>query len=330
MRILLSANHVYPAFNQEGVGLRTLQYPSGSGNHVHDLLARGLAEAGHEVFYLLRNGWSRKPPPGVHPVSNPILDVDLYHSVFIPGINEDVSRLLCSQGKPWLATCALDRSQIGPPSGPNWIFVSASLARAHGRSRYVWDGIDPADCFFAESKQDYFLFISAMDNYEKGLDTALELSQHHSFRLVVAGSARKQEIIEEVSRRCRAAGAEYVGDVRGKRKAELIGQAKALLFTSRLNEGCPLVIIEALMSGTPVISSAVGGCVEMITPDTGFLCRTAADFSYAVENVHRIDPLRCRNAALKNFHYRKMTAEYLREYETEIAETRKIPGGALA
>jgi glycosyltransferase involved in cell wall biosynthesis len=294
------------------------------------LLARGLAEVGHEVFYLLRNGWSLQPPPGVHPVSNPILDVDLYHSVFIPGVNEDVSRLLSSHGTPWLATCALDHSQIGPPSEPNWIFVSASLARAHGRSRYVWNGLDPADCFFATTKEDYFLFISAMDNYEKGLDTALELSERQGFRLVVAGSARKQGIIEEVSRRCRAASAEYLGDVRGKRKAELIGQAKALLFTSRLNEGCPLVIIEALMSGTPVISSAVGGCLEMITPDTGFLCRTVAEFSYAIENVHRIDPFRCRNAALKYFHYRKMTAEYLREYEAEIGQTRKIPGDALA
>jgi len=322
MRILLSANHRYPAFEAEGAGFLPLKYPSGSGYHVHDLLARGLAESGHEVFYLLRGGWSTRLPCGVVPVAEPVLNVDLYHSVLIPGIHEDVLRIISNNGCPWVATCHLDRSRTGPPSLPNWIFVSRHLARAHGRDRYVWNGIDPDEYVFSETKQEYLLFISSMEHApEKGLDTALRLSRLQGFPLVVAGSARTAEAIAEVRRLCQSYGAEYLGDVRGTRKADLIAGAKALLFPSLLNEGCPIAILEALASGTPVISSAVGGCAEILTARTGFLCHSMDDFSTAIDRVHQISPRDCRRDAVERFHYRRMTADYIREYELETAAT---------
>ena len=324
MRILLSANHRYPAFETEGVGLRPLKYPSGSGNHMHDLLARGLAESGHDVFYLLRSGWSTQLPRGVVPVVEPVLDVDLYHSVLIPGTNEDVLRMISDNRRAWVTTCHLDRSRIGPPSMSNWIFVSHHLACAHGRSRYVFNAIDPDEYVFSEVKQEYLLFISSMEHaLEKGLHFALQLSRRLGFPLVVAGSARTAETIAEVQRLCQAHRAEYLGDVRGVRKAELFAGAKALLFPSRMNEGCPIAILEALASGTPVISSSFGGCAEIMTPRTGFLCDTAEDFSVAIDQLYQINPRDCRRDAVERFHYRRMTADYIREYELEIAGTAK-------
>ncbi len=56
MRILLSSNHVYPAAGSSGSGTNPKEFPSGSAFIVHDLVAKGLAEAGHEVFYLLPRG----------------------------------------------------------------------------------------------------------------------------------------------------------------------------------------------------------------------------------------------------------------------------------
>lgn len=319
MRILLSANHRYPAFEAEGVGLLPTKYPSGSGYHMHDLLARGLAESGHEVFYLLRNGWRTQLPRGVVPVVEPVIDVDLYHSVLIPGVNEDVLRIISDAGCAWVATCHLDRSHTGPPALPNWIFVSRHLARAHGRDRYIWNGIDPDEYVFSEAKQEYLLFISSMEHaLEKGLHTALQLSRRQGFPLVVAGSARTAETIEEVRRLCQSHGAEYLGDVRGKRKANLLAAAKALLFPSTMNEGCPIAILEALASGTPVISSSVGGCAEILTARTGFLCNNLEEFSAAIDQLHRISPRDCRRDAVQRFHYRRMTADYIREYELEI------------
>jgi glycosyltransferase involved in cell wall biosynthesis len=319
MRILLSAQHRYPASGGRSSGFRPRRYPSGSGYHLHDLLARGLAETGHQVFYLLSEGWSERPPQGVTPVSQPVTDVDLLHTIMVPGMHAEAIELMERCGKPWLTTCHMDRGGARQ-AGANWIFVSRSLAHAYGRERYVANGIDPRDCCYSAVKQGYFLFLSAMDKFrEKGLDTAVELSKSVGFKLVVAGTARHRETIDEVRDYCRAGGAEYVGDVRGKRKARLMGGARGLLFPSRLNEGCPLVLLEALMSGTPVISSDTGGCPEIVTSDIGFICSTDAEYSDAIARIQTIDPARCRQVALEKFHYLRMTAGYVREYELEIA-----------
>jgi glycosyltransferase involved in cell wall biosynthesis len=320
VRILLAADHCYPAYSTQSSGLHPMTYPSGSGYHIHDLIALGLAEAGHEVFYLLPNGWSKMPPAGVTPVSEPVDGVDICHTVFIPRLQEDLHRLMESAGRPWVTTVHMDYVKLGLVSDANWVFPSRSLARTHGRERFVWNGLHPDDYLFAEAKQDYFLFLSSMDRaVDKGLDTALELSRVKGFRLVVAGSARTAETIAEVGRMCAAYGAEYLGDVRGTSKAELLAGARALLFPTRLNEGCPLVVQEALMSGTPVITSFALGCREILPPEAGFLCATFQDYSTAVDRLPRVSPALCRRAALERFHYRRMVAEYLREYQAELS-----------
>jgi hypothetical protein len=70
------------------------------------------------------------------------------------------------------------RGMAQRPTTENWIFVSRTLARLHGRERYVLNGIDPAEFIYSETKQNYFLFMSSMDwEMKKGLDIALSLAR---------------------------------------------------------------------------------------------------------------------------------------------------------
>jgi len=333
MRILLYARHRYPARRDDGTGLRPRPDPSGAPNHVNDLLARGLAEQGHAVDYLLPAGFEGPLPEGVRHVTRVPTEVDVHHN-------------LCVAGRPWVVTVHAYRPPAGyldryidgalvpdpardarPPYElpRNGICVSRTLARSFGGTRYVHNGVDPADFAFSETKGDYLLFMAGMqgpaypDMYRrKGLELALELSLEMGFELVVAGTARERAVTEQVAALCRRAGARYVGDVRGPRKAELLASASALLFPTRLNEGCPLVIAEALLSGTPVISSDRGSCPELITSEVGFVCSDAAAYRRAIENVASISPRACRAKALQDFHYRRMAADYVREYESEL------------
>jgi glycosyltransferase involved in cell wall biosynthesis len=318
MRILLAAPHRYPAFDQQGSGLEPKAYPSGSGYHLHDLLAKGLAEDGHDVFYYLSQGQSARLPDGVIPTETLRSDVDLFHTpVGPPGFAESVAAATGLDRKPALYTCHL--KETGRIAAPNWVFVSRILAQAYGAERFVLNGIDPADVTFSATKRDYFLFLGSMHRaIDKGLPHALALSQSLGFRLVVAGTGLDRQTVEYVAGLCAAAGADYVGDVRGEKKAELLAAAKAVLFPSRLHEGCPLVIIEALMSGTPVVSSRCKGAVEILTPETGFLCDNHAEWSAAIARVHEISPAHCRAHALEHFHYRRMVRDYEREYLREI------------
>jgi glycosyltransferase involved in cell wall biosynthesis len=285
---------------------------------LHDLLARGLAEAGHEVYYYLVKGAELPLPPGVRAAESLISDADLCHApIGAPGFAESIRGFAADQGMPCLLSCHME--EAGRLAAPNWLFVSRSLARTYGSTRFVLNGIDPRDFIFSETKDDYFLFMGAMNKaVDKGLDIALSLSRNKGFRLVVAGTGLNYETIDRIAQLCAAAGAEYLGDVRGTRKAELLAGAKAVLFPSRLNEGCPLILLEAMMSGTPVISSSCGGSVEIVTPETGMLCAREEEWGAAIDRVGMIRPQRCRAIAVEKYHYRRMVNDYVEEYRREI------------
>ena len=91
MRILLSSGHRYPANKGIGCGIQPTDDPSGSIDHVHDLLAKGLSESSHHVFYLMEQGAGAPLPPGVTLVSKSTGDVDVFHNME-------------SHCKPWVGT----------------------------------------------------------------------------------------------------------------------------------------------------------------------------------------------------------------------------------
>ena len=85
MRVLLSSDHAYPAANGHGSGLHPKDFPSGSGYILQDLLAKGLAELGHEVSYLVRsvraNFSASSVPSGITVVFEPDFNADVLHTI---------------------------------------------------------------------------------------------------------------------------------------------------------------------------------------------------------------------------------------------------------
>ncbi|HEU5459658.1 MAG TPA: glycosyltransferase [Pyrinomonadaceae bacterium] len=322
MRVLLSSDHEYPAANPNGSGLHPKKFPSGSGYILHDLLAKALAELGHDVSYLVRSSHG-DAPSGVNLIFEPVHDIDIIHTIS----GRDAALIEESQ-KPWVSTCHMDERTRGRERDPvtqNWIYVSRTLAQLHGSERFVWNGIDPAEYIYSESKDDYFLFMSTMDwGTQKGLDVVLSLAQRLGFKLIVAGTGESYERIAKVQAMCEEIGAKYVGDVRGKEKAELLAGAKGFLFPTKLDEAFGLGMVEALMSGTPVICSDRGACPEVITPDVGFACSNEDQYVAAIEKIGEIDARACRDKAMRDYHYHAMATNYVREYEIELAASELV------
>ena len=330
MRILLAAIHNYPARESVGSGLRPKEFPSGSGMVMHDLIAKGLAELGHDVFYLLPHAADQRAPMGITLVAEPVRDAEVLHTY--SNFNEDLTQEWQAQSKPWVTTWHMNHraypelrraleagGKERPPSRDNWIFVSRTLAQLHGRERYVCNGIDPEEYSFSEAKEDYLLFMSSMEwGNAKGLDVALSLSARLGFKLVVAGTSANQERIDWVAQKCREVKAEYVGDVRGQAKADLLAGAKAFLFPTKVDEAFGLGMAEALMSGTPVICSDRGACPEIVTSEVGFVCATPQDYVDAIGRIGEISPAACRATAMREYHYLRMARDYVREYEWYI------------
>jgi len=65
----------------------------------------------------------------------------------------------------------------------------------------------------------------------------------------------------------------YVRFLGWRRDLENIYSSLDLLMLTSLNEGTPFTIVEAMAAGVPVVSTNVGGVIDMIeNGETGFLC----------------------------------------------------------
>lgn len=308
MRIYLSSSHTYPA-----------KVSGTASQHITDLLAKGLAELGHDVFYDLRENEILEPPPkGVNLVNKRIWDVDVLHVQDVGPFNS-----FDSCGKPWVRTFHAPFGNHVVPSDfgkNNIIFVSQFHAKCFGSQRYVYNSIEPNDFIYSETKDDRFIFlVCGLERaILKGLGLALVLVQELGIKLVVAGSSKDDFYQRQFAAMCREQGVEFVGEIRGKQKAELIAGAKALLAPTSIPEPFGLVVAEALISGTPVICSDRGAFPELVSSEVGFVCSKFNEYVKAVENINTISPQVCRQKALKNFHYLRMAADYVKEYEKEM------------
>jgi glycosyltransferase involved in cell wall biosynthesis len=103
----------------------------------------------------------------------------------------------------------------------------------------------------------------------------------------------------------------FIGSITGaENKSDLFKNAKALFVPSQYIEPFGVVIIEAMMSGTPVITSDFGAFAELVEHGkTGFRCRTLADYMAATKAVLNLD--------------RKYIAERARELYTYDAVGKK-------
>src|ERR1017187_5030023 len=87
---------------------------------------------------------------------------------------------------------------------------------------------------------------------------------------------------------------EFVGEVGGSAKDELLGGACALLFPIDWPEPFGLVMIEALACGTPVIAWRNGSVPEILeNGKTGFVVETVAEAVEAVRKIESLDRLVC-------------------------------------
>ncbi|HYH08127.1 MAG TPA: glycosyltransferase [Thermoanaerobaculia bacterium] len=315
MRILLASDHRYPA------RIFPLNGKARASARILDLTMQGLAELGHEVFYELEDGFEHDLPAGatgLRPGKRPAVDV-VHDQLLGPYVHGDVI------GLPWVRTCHSDLMARGWDTSrlqvnDNWIFVSRWLAARYGSTRAVHLGIDPNEYVYSETKEDYILFVASLDRaWEKGIDIALALCEKLGFELRIAGAAANPQRDQEVREACRGKNVKLLGEVFGREKAELWAGAKALLFPTQFNEAFGTSTAEALMCGTPVISSDRGAMPEVISPDVGFICSTLDDYEHALQRIDTIAPARCREKAMAEYHYLVMAERYVAEYEKAIA-----------
>ena len=283
-------------------------------------LARGLVELGHRVTLLAPAG-SRVPEAELVPLDpGEIVQAGFDLTPLVPASVEILHAhgpLRVPPDHPHVFTLHgnLRPGRIVPP---NTIFVSADHARRHGGTAFVHNGVDPSEFVFRADKADYDLFLGRLHTV-KGYRWAIQGAKRSGQRIVVAGGWRPS-----LSRKVR-----FVGSVDGDRKAALLAGAGCLWMPALWDEPFGLTLVEAMMSGTPVLGTRRGALPEVVSNEVGALGDTLDELVALRPSIGGCDPHACRRRAERWFSHTIMAEEYVRMYRHYL-KANELPEGQLA
>lgn len=156
---------------------------------------------------------------------------------------------------------------------------------------------------------------------DKGQHVAIEVARRAGRRLVLAGKVAEGD--DEYFERCvkphLGGDVEWLPNVEGRAKADLLAGAAAMLFPIQWEEPFGLAMAEAMVSGTPVVATPRGAAVELVEEGvTGFLAADVDGLVDAVRRVAEIDRRRCGERARERFSPRRMAREYEAIYRAAL------------
>lgn len=156
------------------------------------------------------------------------------------------------------------------------------------------------------SPGDHYLFMSRMTP-RKGYQIAVDTVEKLDARLKIAGIGGDDVFSDHI---------EHVGLVHGREKFELLAQAKALFVPTLYLEPFGGVAAEALLCGTPVITTDWGAFTEYVDQGVnGFRCRTMKEFVQAANYVSLLDREAIRTRAHAKFTYGPISNRYEQFFE---------------
>jgi glycosyltransferase involved in cell wall biosynthesis len=150
------------------------------------------------------------------------------------------------------------------------------LGRRSGRSEVLYNPVDTTSFTPAEQRPErpLTLLLGGSQYQRYRLDTALEtLALLPEARLVVTGSLSWSAGAEHEGRElARSLGVaervEFVGPYTRAQAPDVLRRGDILLHT-KVNDPCPMLVLEAMACGLPVVYSATGGVPELVGADAG-------------------------------------------------------------
>jgi glycosyltransferase involved in cell wall biosynthesis len=211
------------------------------------------------------------------------------------------------------------------------VAVSANQARKEKApvSAIVHHGLSP-ERFRQLPDQGYLLFVGRFSRV-KGTHLAIEIAARARLPLVLAGRPHEDDYYEqEVEPRIKRYGVLDIGPVHGARKAAIIARARALVFPIDWEEPFGLVMIEALLSGVPVLALRRGSVPEIIEDGvTGLIGDDATELVAGARIAEKFfDRGRIAQIGQKRWSADRMADDYLQVYRDAAAERIAGAGGA--
>jgi len=156
---------------------------------------------------------------------------------------------------------------------------------------------------FGPEKDDYFLFIGRL-NFDKGYQVAIDTCRAIGAKLKVAGAGNPPDY------------GEYVGVVGPEERGELMARARAVFVPTIYVGPFEGVHVEAMLCGTPVITSDWGVFPETVVNGfNGYRCTMMREFIAAAQAVDSLDYAAIRNDAIAKYSTEAIAPRYERYFD---------------
>lgn len=215
---------------------------------------------------------------------------------------------------------------------PWYVAISADQLRREiplERARVIHHGLDPSYYRWTESPGTYVAFVGRLARV-KGPHTAIDAAAEAGVEIRVAGEVHDvdREFGErEVLPRLTQPHVHYLGAIGMAAKVPLLRDARALLAPIEWNEPFGLILIEAMLSGCPVVAYPRGSVPELVEPGvTGFIVRDARELVEVIRPgsvLDHFDRRRCRERAVQRFSRARMVDDYIRLYREAAASSHR-------
>jgi glycosyltransferase involved in cell wall biosynthesis len=178
----------------------------------------------------------------------------------------------------------IDRYITFTPFSKN-LFVRSSLGicadRFSIKPNFAIDrGVVSAD------REDFFLFVGRLSP-EKGIRTLLEITSRHKAPFVIIGDGPLRSAVEEMA--LKRSNIRFLGHQPKNEVFSYMSRCRALVFPSLWYEGMPMVLIEALSLGTPILASRLGNQQFMIRENVEGLLFSPGNQDELSDCISRVD-----------------------------------------
>jgi glycosyltransferase involved in cell wall biosynthesis len=203
----------------------------------------------------------------------------------------------------------------------------------------IYHGLDPERFQWSATARDYVCFMGRFAQV-KGLHTAIDVAEKAGVPIAVAGEIHPvdQEFGQrEVLPRLEKPHVDFLGCLDMPRKIPLLRHARALLAPIEWEEPFGLILIEAMLSGCPVVAFGRGSVPELVEPGvTGFIARSADEMVEMIRPggvLDSFDRRQCRERAVERFSRARLVSDhedfYARVIKEHIPRTNNSRAAAL-
>ena len=191
----------------------------------------------------------------------------------------------------------------------------------------IHHAVDPGVFEFRADPDDHLLFLGRF-TAEKGVLEAVEVARRTGHRLVLA-AADNDYYRTAVAPLVDGDRVVYAGEADLEAKVALLQGARALLYPVQAPESFGLVLIEAMMCGTPVAALDLGAVRELVDEGrTGHACASTGALAAALDDVLALDRGRVRARALERFRPERMVDAHVDAYRRIVAAHARRTGAA--